>query len=171
MKSYSIINAQGVTINKVNASLDFLQRHYPDHTFELIVKPETENVNPSVRPVIKVKRIQVVTDPLNPIDLPIEPPSNIVSFKSSEAIEVEIHITDETGTPLPIDRMFSMPLAGQLGSSPRILDVDFVGGVATLTIGGWASGRWRVTEKEINMDLTADDLKFSFAGLTIKVRE
>ena len=170
MQPYKIINAQGETINKVNASLGFLHTHYPDHSFEKIVSVD-ESSDPLPRLIIKINSIKNVTDPLTPVDLPLLSPGNMISFKAGEVIEVDIQINDEGGEILPIDRVFSMPLAGQLGSTPRILDVEFIGGVATLTIGGWSSGRWRVTEKEINMDLSADEPKFSFAGLVIKVSE
>lgn len=87
------------------------------------------------RPVLEVRRIDLVPETGDPIRLPIEAPTNVVSFKAGSVVEFEIHITDAEGNDLPIDGEFALPLAGQMGTSPRIVDVVFVSGVAVLTLG------------------------------------
>lgn len=127
--------------------------------------------NKEARPVLKTHSIEDVTDPTNPVPLAIQKPGNLVSFKSGITIRIVVHITAPDGTVLPVSQGFTLPLAGQLGSSPRIVDIEFIDGVAEVILQDWPSGRWRVSEDEINVDIANVEDHFNFDGLILKVRE
>ena len=40
MSGYKIINSDNEVINTINATLDFCEEAYPDHTYELVTTPE-----------------------------------------------------------------------------------------------------------------------------------
>ena len=40
MSAYKIINSDNEVINTINATLDFCEEAYPDHTYELVTTPK-----------------------------------------------------------------------------------------------------------------------------------
>lgn len=103
--------------------------------------------------------------------VPVEAPNNLVTFQQGDVSIFEVVLKDNAGNDVAFDGSFTLPLAGELGTSPRIIEVTFHAGTAEIRLTDWPSGRWRISEEEINLDLGPDEPRFVFDGLTIKVRE
>lgn len=123
------------------------------------------------KPKLVIKSIKEVPESGDPLELTILEPNNVVSFKAGASVEFNIEVLNPDGTPMALNKTFALPLAGEMGTSPRIVDITFKDGKASLILGDWRSGRWRITAEEVNIDLSPEEGQFDFSGLIIKVRE
>ncbi|GAB3021792.1 hypothetical protein [Bowmanella dokdonensis] len=108
-------------------------------------------------------------------------PGNLISMKAGTTCrfrveqqmngEVISQVPDGQGGYVPNNAEFALPLAGLLGTAPRIIDIAFVGGIAEFDVTWKTPGLWEVTVAEVNMDIADPAQHFAFAGCRIKVRE
>ncbi len=101
----------------------------------------------------------------------IEQPNNIVPLNEGDTSYFRIELKDRFGKHLAYNGSFDLPIAGELGSRPLVIQVHFINGFADIVVSNWEQGRWRVTENEINIDLGENEPRFTFSGLIIKVRQ
>lgn len=108
--------------------------------------------------------------------LSIQKPNNTISIVEGQSVNFHVEIKDSQGNVLPIGtaenpKKFALPVSGLLNTSPRIIDIEFINGVADKIISWPKSGLWEITENQVNMDIEKNSEKFYFEGIRIKVRE
>lgn len=97
-------------------------------------------------------------------------PDNLISLQQGDSTRWNVALQDAAGAVLDITQNFVLPLAGLLGSQPRIINIAFANGLAEFDLTWPTAGLWECAEAQINMDLLpAEQLRF--AGCRIKVCE
>lgn len=125
-------------------------------------------VQPAPKPLLTLPQ---VTNLATGEVIPIQQPHNLISMKAGTVARFRVEIHDSEGNRIPIDADFSLPLAGLLGTSPRVIDIYFAEGIAEFDVNWPDQGLWEVTENQVNMDIADPAQHFSFDGCRIKVRE
>lgn len=169
----SLTTEQQAILDEAITNGDPVVEGYDDSVHEPIFRGNTLQgfqVSPNPMRLLSLV-VQSVTNTADNTDLPIEAPNNTVSVKAGTTTGFHVEIQDDSGNVLPVTQSFALPMAGLLGTSPRLIDIDFTNGAANFDISWPNSGLWEVTEAQVNMDIADPAQHFRFGGIRIKVRE